>query len=117
MIASSFTVTGFEPSTTPPDGPPTNGNLYAYGGETYVGLYWTPGDYDAETQIAYVIDPTGTTEPSPGDIIGLVGPGVQGFEDDLDYIERCYYWVRHRRGGQYSAWERCEHSFGCSEEI
>lgn len=113
MIQSSFGVTGFEPSTTPPDGPPTNAVLYSYGGDSYVGLSWTNGDPDAETQIGYAEDPNGTTEPTS--VLATVAPGVTGYENNLVYVERCFFWVRHKRGGQLTAWVRCNHSFGCGD--
>lgn len=114
MISSAFMVTGFEPSTTPPDGPPTNATLYQYGGGFY-GMYWTSGDTDAETEIAYVADPTGVTEPTlPSEIVTKVSAGVTGYETGLDY-ETCYWWIRHKRGGAVTDWVRVNHSFTCVE--
>jgi hypothetical protein len=78
-------------------------------------MYWTSGDTDAETEIAYVLDLSGVTEPTlPSEIVTKVSAGVAGYETGLN-DQTCYWWIRHKRGGAVSAWARVNHSFTCAE--
>ena len=110
MIMSQLGGSDYVPGTTPPAGPPTNGNLFTYAGGALIGLYWTKGDAFAETQIAYALDPT---TPTSTDIVDKVAPGVTNWDTGVTSDDRCYWYVRHLRGGVTTAWERCEHSLGC----
>ena len=114
MIQSAFLVTGFEPSTTPPDGPPTTVQLYTYSGGR-IGVAWINGDIDAETEIAYIPDPTGLIEPDAGDIVTTVAPNYNIYETGLK-TQVCTYWIRHKRGGQTTVWVKADRgSIACAE--
>jgi hypothetical protein len=105
MLAADYT-----PPTIPPDGPPTNVSIYLYEGFSKVGVQWANGDPLATTEIGFNstedVEPTGATD--------LVGAGSTSWESGD--VNRCWFWVRHCRGGQYSAWVVATNVFGCEPD-
>lgn len=78
-----------------PQGAPTNVTVYFYAGSK-VGVQWTNGDEDAQTQLAR----TGGAEPTSAD--ATVGPGQVSYETGS--TEEFFWWVRHIRNGQTGSW-------------
>lgn len=107
MIQSFNYAGSYAPSSTPPDGPPTLVSLYPYGGRDY-GIQWVNGDALAETEIGF----NATEDVEPTSYTQKVPPGTTSY--DLRTRNKCYWWVRHKRGGQYSAWVEAVNEFGCS---
>lgn len=96
------------PDTTPPSGPPTNTSAYTYSGDK-IGVQWSNGDITAETEIARTAG--ALIEPTARDYIA---PATEtSFQTGS--TSRCYWWVRHRKNGQYSAWVFAEHTSGSCE--
>jgi len=109
MIMSSLVGSGFTPGTTPPAGPPTNGQQFTYAGGALIGLYWTKGDPLAETEITYLVEPGTPNANTP--VFDKVAPNVTTYDTGEAHLTiwNCWWYVRHKRGGQVTAWERCEH--------
>lgn len=86
-----------------PTAAPSSGVFELLGGDDY-GLAWVNGDPTSSTQIAFKTPPG---EPPAGEYI--VSPGVTAFnvtfETGLDLNDDTEFWyVRHVKNGQYSAW-------------
>ena len=84
-----------------PDGPPTNVSVYNAGNEPNprTGIQWTNGDVQAQTASGFSTDPG--TEPTGQWITSPAGITSQDTTDDT---AGRYWWVRHLRNGQFSAW-------------
>jgi hypothetical protein len=81
-----------------PDGAPTDASAYPYGG-TLVGVQWRSTDLTASTQVAL----TGGAEPtSAGQIVDTVAAGGENYETGT--TTNGFWWVRHAKNGQFSAW-------------
>lgn len=109
MIRSAFfgSSDAYTPPTEAPTGPPTDVGLVKFGGGLF-GIWWTNGDSAAETEIGYREDPTGVLEPTT--YFDKVAPGLTTWNGE-DFTYACYYWVRHRKGGQVSAWVQAQPDF------
>lgn len=113
MIASMLSGAEYVPPTTAPDGPPVSPSLYTYQGGK-VGVQWTSGDTAAETEIGYRADPFATLEPLS--VLDTTAPAVTGWESGIKATtQACTYWVRHKKGGQVTAWVAATHSLTCPE--
>jgi hypothetical protein len=91
----------------PPSGPPTSPQVYEYSVGLY-GVSWTNGDVLAHTEIgksaAALIEPTSRE--------AIKNPGITSWDSGTETCQ--YWWVRHVRNGQYSAWVLAdEPSGGC----
>lgn len=95
------------PDTSAPTGPPTNASAYAYAGDR-VGVQWTNGDSTAETEIAR----TGATTVQPTAREFIVPATETAYQ--TGQTDRCYWWVRHRKNGQYTVWVIALHELGCT---
>jgi hypothetical protein len=97
----------YTPPTDPPSAAPVSAGLVKFGGGLF-GIFWSNGDSAAETEIGYRQDPLGVLEPTT--FLDKVAPGLTTWNgENFEYA--CYYWVRHRKGGQVSAWTRAEHDY------
>lgn len=96
-----------EPDTSPPTGPPTNASAYVYAGDR-VGVQWTNGDSTAETEIARTT--AALLQPTAREfVVPATETAYQTGQTD-----RCYWWVRHRKNGQYTVWVIALHELGCT---
>ena len=84
----------------PPDGPPTNLSAYTWGGSS-VGLQWASGDALASTECwgsaTLGASPDGARE-------AVTGPGVTSVDMAVAGGSFSFWFVRHRRNGQFSSW-------------
>lgn len=94
------------PDTTPATGAPTDTTAYIYGGQ-YAGVQWTNGDVSAETEVGIGIGPL--LEPSGRFAIAPAGET----SINTGSLTRCYWFVRHRKNGQYTAWVHAPQGAGC----
>ncbi len=98
--------------TTGPTAAPISPSLYTYGNK--IGVQWTSGDATAETEIGYRADPFATLEPTV--ITDKVAPAVTGYETGFTKNQQvCTWWVRHRKGGQVTAWVAATTTLTCPE--
>ena len=80
-----------------PSGPPTSVSIYKYGANL-TGVQWTHGATSASTQIG---DPPTIGGP-PSSVDFTVIPLVTTKETDKECS--CYWFVRHAKNEQFSAW-------------
>ena len=95
-------VTASTPDTTPPSGAPTSASAYTYGG-TLVGVQWTNTDTNAHTELGIGAD--STTDPTS--VSASAAPGETTYETGT--TTKCWWYVRHKRNGQASAWVYAPH--------
>jgi hypothetical protein len=84
-----------------PAAPPSNVTTFLYAG-SLIGVQWANGDASAETEIAYAATESGGQPDGDPLSFGTVGAGETAYETGQAATQ--YYWVRHVRNGQYSAW-------------
>jgi len=96
----------FIPDTTPATGAPTNPTAYIYAGK-YAGVQWTNGDVSAQTELGVSVGPL----IDPSTRFAIVPAGETSTETGS--LTRCYWYVRHRKNGQYTAWVHAPQGAGC----
>lgn len=99
--------------TEGPDAAPSSVSSYTYGGDK-IGVQWANGDAEAETQIALTADVD--TDPTTNDIKHTASPGTTSWQSGLSAnidANRCAWWCRHARNGQFSDWVSGIHVDGC----
>ncbi len=92
-----------------PTGPPTNVSTYNAGdeGDPRTGVQWTNGDVTAQTQTGFSTD-SGTDPTGPW---LASAPGVTS-QDTTDSTTGRWWWARHVKNGQVTAWVLGGEGFG-----
>ena len=84
-----------------PTGPPTNVSTYNVGDEEFPfdGIQWTNGDVTAQTAVGF--STSAGTDPTSN--FATRSPGDTSYETGSCTSPR-YWWVRHQKNAQFSAW-------------
>jgi len=98
MAAAAGTAAADVPDTTPPASAPTNLSAFTVN-RVETGIQWVNADADSNTQIGR--SSSSSVEPT-SELSALLAPGETIYETGDERHE--WWWARHYRNGQYSAW-------------
>lgn len=82
----------------PPTGPPTSVYAYTYAG-TLLGVGWTNGDVTASTEVS-----SSTTLGGTKTVVYTSPAGATEYETGNTSAPTPFWWVRHVKAAQYSAY-------------